>query len=733
MVARLSGFRRIQITIAAVALVAVGLTALPATAASPLDKLDTSLKLIPEDAAFYSSMLRNREQFEILRKSNAWTKIQQMPVVQMGLSLYRAQMTDPNSGPAKVEVALQNPETRKIVDLLAGMVSEEVFVYGDDTSVNFFELVQNIAGAMRYGPTIMQVTGQTEGHDPSQLQAILLLSALAEHADLIDVPNLVMGFKVKNKDLAKEQLIKLETLGNILLEGNEKTKGHFKKSKVNNYDYLVLELDGGMVPWDQVPVDKLAEMEAEEGDAQKVIDRLKELKLVVALGIREDYLIVSIGSSLDALENLGDSDRLIDRPEFKPLEKLADKRITSLGYLSKELSEQINNQDEQIDDLVELVEKVLPAAHLSNEQNERIQKDVAGLADDIKAMIPESGAAVSVSFLTDRGLEGYQYDWSEHGRIDGSKSLSLLEHVGGNPLLAVVARAKVQAEDYDLLVKWIGTAYGYVDDLLLPNMHEGEREKARKFLTAAVPLLKRLDKANREMLIPALADGQSALVIDGKLTSKQFIASLPATEKPMPMVELAVVVGVSDAKLLKKALSEYRAVINGLIDAAQQLEGCRLPKGIQISEPQSGKGSSGEIFSYVLPKEWGVDEKIVPNFGLSEHVAVFSLSRDHTERLLNKTAPTVGGVIEKTDRQRAAACWFNWAAFLDTASPWIDVAAEQAMNAKNVEADQRKAIVEQVHTAVEVLKTVRGITSESYTEGEAMVKHTQIEIRDVAN
>ncbi len=730
MVARHS-LRWIHISIAAVALVAVGLMALPATAAGPLDKLDTSLKLIPEDAAFYSSMLRNREQFEILRKSNAWTKIQQMPVVQMGLSLYRAQLADPNSGPAKVDVALQNPETRKIVDLLAGMVSEEVFLYGDESNIDFMELVQNIAGAMRYGPMTLQATGEAEGRNPNQLQAMMLLSALAEHADLIDVPNFVVGFKMKDKDLAKEQLIKLETLGNILLEGNEKTKGHFKKTKVGDYEYLVLELNGGMVPWDQVPVDTMKEIEAEEGDAQKVIDRLKELKLVVALGIRENYLLVSIGSSLDALEGLGGSDRLIDRPEFKPLEKLADKRITSIGYVSKEMSVQINNQGDQIDDLVELLDKVLPAAHLSDEQNERIQKDVESFADDLKAMLPESGAAMSVSFLTDRGLEGYQYDWGDHDRIDGSKSLGLLEHVGGNPLLAALARAKVRIDDYDLMAKWIGTAYGYVDDLVLPNMPESEREKARKFLTAAVPLLKRLDKANREMLIPALADGQSALVMDGKLTSKQFIASLPATEKPMPMVEPAVVVGVSDAKLLKKAMGEYREVANALIDIVRKTEGSNVPANVQIPEPQTGKGSSGEIFSYVLPKEWGVDEKIVPNFGLSEHVAVFSLSRDHTERLLNKTPPAVGGVIEKTDRQRAAACWFNWAAFLDTASPWIDVAAEQAMNAKNVEADQRKAIVEQVHTAVEVLKTVRSVTSESYAEGEALVNHTQLEIRDV--
>ena len=128
------------------------------------------------------------------------------------------------------------------------------------------------------------------------------------------MPNFVLGFKLKNTDLAKEELIKLETMGNILLESNEQTKGHFKKTKVGNYDYLVLELDGEMVPWDQVPMDKLKEMELNEGDFQKIIDKLKETKLVIALGVRENYLLCSIGSSLECLEKLGQGKRLIDRP-----------------------------------------------------------------------------------------------------------------------------------------------------------------------------------------------------------------------------------------------------------------------------------------------------------------------------------------------------------------------------------------------------------------------------------
>ena len=50
--------------------------AITAARAGDLEKLDTSLKLIPADAAFYSSMLRNREQIEMFLQSKAFAKLQ---------------------------------------------------------------------------------------------------------------------------------------------------------------------------------------------------------------------------------------------------------------------------------------------------------------------------------------------------------------------------------------------------------------------------------------------------------------------------------------------------------------------------------------------------------------------------------------------------------------------------------------------------------------------------------
>ena len=53
----------------------------PARAAQPVPSLD----VVPADAAFYSAMLRNREQFDAIVNSKAFAKIKDLPYVQMGL------------------------------------------------------------------------------------------------------------------------------------------------------------------------------------------------------------------------------------------------------------------------------------------------------------------------------------------------------------------------------------------------------------------------------------------------------------------------------------------------------------------------------------------------------------------------------------------------------------------------------------------------------------------------
>jgi hypothetical protein len=702
-------------------------------AAGELDKIDSAVKLVPADAAFFVSRLHAREQIEAIAHSHAWAKLMGMPAATMLRSMYEKYAADPSTPAGQIDAALKNPEVQKVLELLAQMGSEEAFVYGGDDFNNFLELLQDVASALRYEPAVLQMTSQTGGRTPQELQARLLVSTLATNLELLDVPSIVFGFKLKNTDLAKEELIKLEMIANMVLGMNDRTKGRFKKANVGGHEYLTLQLDGGMLPWDKLPVEELKKMEKEKGDAEKIIRHLKSLKLVLALGLRGNYLLASIGPSSEGLEQLGKGERLIDRPEMKPLAKFADKRLVSIAYMSEDMNQQISNNSKAIDDTVRALEAWLPTTKLKPQQQARIRKDAEALATEIKQRLPKPGAVMGFAYLTPAGVEGYQRAWGARPSVASAKPLTVLQHVGGDPILGAAARLTMSVKDYDGVAKWIKTAYGYFKEFGLPNVPEEHREKLQQFLADVIPSIERLDKANRTMLIPALADGQVALVLDAKLKSKHFIEFLPATDEAMPMIEPALVVGVSNAKLLEKACSEYRAAVNGILDAVGKIEGIELPgiSSLRIPEPKTVSGKNGKLYAYPLPEGWGVDKQIAPHMAVAKDVAVVAMSQAHAERLLKATPLKVGGVLKDPKRPLAGAAWLRWSGLIDAIAPWVNLGTKQSAMPQ-VETPVRWAdVASQTPAVLELLKVLQTISSESYVEDEALVTHTLLEVRDI--
>src|SRR5262249_52019085 len=161
------------------------------------------------------------------------------------------------------------------------------------------------------------------------------------------------------------------------------------------------------------------------------------LTIVISLGLRDDYLLFSIGSSQNHLASLGSGKLLADLPELKPVEKYAKQRLIGINYCSKDFMQVMSSPERQMEQMVDSVREVLSSVNEVNEElNKRIVADAESLATDLKAILPVPGADVSFSMLVDRGIESYRYDWSQNVELDGSKPLTLLDHVGGNPLLA---------------------------------------------------------------------------------------------------------------------------------------------------------------------------------------------------------------------------------------------------------------------------------------------------------
>ncbi|MEX2027738.1 MAG: hypothetical protein WEH44_10555, partial [Pirellulaceae bacterium] len=553
------------------------------------------------------------------------------------------------------------------------------------------------------------------------------------------MPDVVIGFKISDPARADLQIRRLETLVNVvvqLLTINE-FKDRFGRVSVGGNDFIELRLDGRLVPWEELPFNDYAE---NPGDFEKLKQHLRSLKLTIDLGVRDGYLLLSIGDSNEHLANLGKGELLANRPEMKPLREAllaassgtsgsgtTSKRLVGVGYTSKALNTLLTGTKEDVEELVDMARQFVPHTELNDDLQKRILSDAEAFAKDIEQFIPQPGASASFSFLTPRGYESFAYNWTENLTLDDSQPLTLLSHVGGSPLLAAVGRAKHRPQDYDLLVKWLQKGYGYVEELVVPQMSPEEQGQFRYVASLAIPLLKRIDAATRNDLIPALAEGQAGIVIDADISSARWHREMPSLGKPLPMAEVAIVLGVSDAVRLKKAFGEYRAVVQAAVDKVRELHPEAIPQGYEIPNPQVREAGGGQVYWYAVPNEAGLDPQLQPAAGVSKTVAVLSTSIKQAERILAAAPLTTKSEVIAARKTAGSALYFNFAGVVDALLPWAELAvAQQASERDADDANQHaKAIIEQIHAGAEILKCFRGTTSVSYLQDGATVTHSE--------
>jgi hypothetical protein len=707
----------------AVALVALALVVPPSRAAD-LDKLDFSIKEIPEDAAYYNVWLRNKEQVDIVANSKAWAKLTSLPTLQQIWQIVQLQI---QFGPgAQFQAWYGDPANKELVALIGDLLSNEVFIYGGANSADFAEVVSQTIAAVRYGPAIAQLSGQGKGLTQDELVQASLFHALASNIDRLQTPDLIIGFKLSNTKAAENQLKRLEDLAKAAADNEPKLKGRIKREKVAGGDFLTLSLDGTLIPWEEL-LAPLKDHEEKPGQHAALVKKLSALKQTLAIGVRNGYLLVALGQSTAPLTKLGQGKKLTDRPELQPLAKHADKRLTSVAYLSKAFNTQISANKRDVDGWMQMADEWIKNADLPADKKTRMKKDLADLAKDLKENIPEAGAVLSFGFLTKRGSESYHYDWGEHPAVDASKPLTLLDHVGGSPIFAAVARTKYSPEAYPKLVKWLRTGWTYVDEFVVPQLDETQKEQYQKFMKVAAPLLKRLDETTGQLLLPSLADGQVGLVVDNKLSSKQWFVAMPASDKALPMLEPALVLGVSDAAKLEKAFGEYRSLANDVISTIRKIDPDNVPE-FTIPPPQTRKLKAGTMYFYPLP-EIGLEKKLLPNAGLTDKLAVLSISQEHTERLLAATPlKTDSGPLADSKRAMAGAMYLDWAGLMDTFYPWVNFGVGIASGGDE---DKQKDTMKQVTDVFDILKCLRSYSSATYLDGRALVTHGETVWRDL--
>jgi hypothetical protein len=735
-----------QMFVTAVALLSL-LAICPAAPAADLAEQAKSLRMVPADAAYYSATLRLKEQFETFRKSNAYEGLMEIQMVQFVKGQIQFQWQQAQLPYVKeFREYVESDEGQEVIAVVQEMFADEIFLYGGNEITEWLQLVMEMNSIQRN----VRIEASAGDEDAGELLGKRILQILEERADEYSIPTIVLGFRVHDSEKATAQLDTVHGHLRTLLDDNQpEIAAHLERDQIAGHEFLTLRLDGSMIPWEQLRED------VDEEDMEffeKIRELVSKKTVAIALGVVDDNVLFSIGESTDHLENFGKGPFLADHDAIKRLEKHADQRVASIGYLSQELAKSLSNPENTVNDLANSIDQALQGAEVDEEQRQKLVDDIQSL--DLSRYMPTPGETSTIAFLTDRGYEGFQYQTGTRPMMDSSKPLEILNHVGGSPLMCFASRTNDTVEDYNDAIEWLKKTAKHAEEIAESKAEPEDWDEYLKYRDRVIALLERLDEANRDHIYPALTGTEAAFVIDASAESQQWAKQAPKSPKALPMLEFGLVTSVKDAEQLRSGVEVYGEVLRDGIELAREINPEAMPE-FELPEPEERDAEGGgKLYVYSLPEAWGVDEQIAPTAGLTESTAALSVMPATAERLLQSTPQEIDTSLD-LKQPAATVVHFKFAELLTKVRPWIDYGlAVGTGTLKNEEPDDEEGedgaeeaeeepaqpsplafqlgfFMPQVYQFLDVLSAFRSVTMITYEADGVWVTHSETHIQDL--
>lgn len=741
------------------------------TAAEAVPLEATGISIVPADAAFFSATLRVREQIDLLVGSRAWASLLELPAVRRGLDSLEEQRTMPGSPLALVDTLMQLPENEQAIALLRDMVATDTFVYGEPSCIAFLELTTKLQQAIRAAAGRARLQLEFDGDaragrparilpaalqaadvelSPEEVQARLVLGALAENIDLLVVPDVVWGFRTDMADAAASQLKRVEVLGRLATQASPDLAEALERRQIAGGEFVTVTLEADRLPLAALAREIAGDL-ADTPEADTVLERLRRLQLVIALGVVGDRVVLSIGDSTEHLEKLvapgagGGADRaaLLRQEPFAPLRAAAAERITGISYLSGAMAKAIMAGQVDFQPAIDSFAELAREAEMSDEAVGDLQRWAAGAGDWLIERLPVPGPWMSYAFLTAQGYEGSTWDWATNQAVDATRRLDLLEHAGGAPLAVVVSRFRQDPQLLDAMGGFIEQGWRLFQRHGLPGLDEDDREKVERAADQFAPLAERFAEILRDKLAPSVGDGQVGLVLDAKTRVKKLQREMPASADPLPVPEAAIVLPLTDKRLFIEGLNDLFELTDRIVAAARALDPDGIPADYRVPEPEKTKVETGTVWSFAMPRS-GIDEQVRPTIGVGEKAAVFCFGQAQASRMLAAATLETGRSMTRFEEPLSTAAALDVAGLLEAAKPWIRYGARYASvqeRAGTVDPDEELAeddenervreVLRDVGVVIEALQCLRVAVAETSSREGALVTRWRNVIRDL--
>ncbi len=447
----------------------------PSFSVIDLDK--TSLRFVGSDASFYSGSFQLEDQWLAFIKGPFAQHVLTSSLAQKYTQVFNQQWNE-RSGPiGELRRNLENPNIASVVGLLSDMFREEVFIFGGP------ELPGSLIAINKLSSEIQAVAAES----PEELNTYLM-SMQKEQFDAIQIPTLVFGGKISNKDLALQQIDILEALATVALANVpelQQLQDGLKRVEDQSGTRLTMTLEASMIPWDQL---------ANNPDTAEIVTKFESLlqgrQLAISLGVFNEYIILALSESINDIAKLNSAGTsLLENDAMELVRSKSTEQIVGVGYVSDELATanfEANLEgyfSKNIGQFVAIGQMATAAQLEYTEDEDEVDKleatldildslpeDLEWLDEQIGQHVPEMKGQTSVAVARQDGLETWSEYRTENVIWESKDSLPVLQQLGGNPIGFIAARRQHHPEYFETARSIVRKVRSYLDRIVLSGV-----------------------------------------------------------------------------------------------------------------------------------------------------------------------------------------------------------------------------------------------------------------------
>ena len=645
-----------------------------------------SAKLVPMDADLYAASIRLREQWDGFVAGPVVKKFFECSAVDELLEQFRFEWSEKEGFGLNARIFLENPNTKEALAFMEDLFSSEIFLMGDKNVSPWYSAQGTWNDHLRSLALNRVLTAQERSVSP--------INAFLDIAKGLTIPTVMLGARCKNEDLALGKIDQIEAAIQFGAAASPEVALFFKNlDRVNDArgDRLQLRLDGSQIQWDSIPTNEAFDEESKD----KVREFLSTKSMTISIGMFDGFFIVGVSQSAKSLLELGKGQSILEHPDMKPVRDAAASELVSVSYASDAMNK--SNFDANLKNFFSrfVVSNVYNVVQLLEEDSDvrdfvtEIVKDCVWIDDSIAKFVPEFKGGTSIAYLTEDGWERHDYPRTANAIASASAPLISLEHMGANPMMFSSFRLQDRPEYFQLSRKIVQKMKSRFDEACELDWTDVEEEVLSLFggtgigdigerlvstkeqLEIGWPFLVRAADTWEKKFLPSFTGEYAMVMSGGNLSATQWFADMAQSADPLPMPELALVIGVKDQSLLKSAFEDTLKIGDDIVEAMRKQDPDSIPAGYRMPRPVMSESSAGEKFGYPIPDDCPVPKEMMPQILFAGDYLIESYSDQQSLDLAAVKKLSKGsGVIEPT-AQLSSASYINVGRIFDFARPWV--------------------------------------------------------------